>query len=155
MENQDFKEPLPIEKPAARSFIENASNFLFPSYQSPQRASSPQSSTAPSSRQKVRLEPGHSHMDWASKKKSFAPNQLRRITISEMKLHNKKEDLWITVQGKVYTCTEYISYHPGGRSQLMRGAGIDATDLFMKVHSWVNIESLLKECCLGYLVPDE
>lgn len=35
--------------------------------------------------------------------------------------------------GKVYDITRYMMYHPGGRDELMRGAGMDATFLFMKV----------------------
>lgn len=30
-----------------------------------------------------------------------------------------------------------MDFHPGGREQLMRGAGKDATKLFDEAHSWV------------------
>jgi cytochrome b involved in lipid metabolism len=31
---------------------------------------------------------------------------------------------------KVYDVTPYVSYHPGGEKEIMRGAGRDATKLF-------------------------
>ncbi|KAJ3057199.1 NADPH-cytochrome P450 reductase, partial [Rhizoclosmatium hyalinum] len=38
---------------------------------------------------------------------------------------------------------------------LMRGAGIDATELFMKVHPWVNMDYIMGDKCLvGYLIPE-
>ena len=37
-----------------------------------------------------------------------------------------------------------MDYHPGGWDELMKGAGIDATDLFNEVHRWVNYESMLQ-----------
>lgn len=38
-----------------------------------------------------------------------------------------------------------------GPEELMRGAGIDATELFDKVHPWVNYDSLLAKCLVGPL----
>lgn len=37
--------------------------------------------------------------------------------------------------GKVYNITPYMEYHPGGEEELMRGAGIDGTQLFDEVWS--------------------
>jgi len=48
----------------------------------------------------------------------------------------------------------YMDYHPGGWEELVRGAGIDATNLFNEVHKWVNYESMLKACLIGKLVSD-
>ena len=47
-----------------------------------------------------------------------------------------------------------MDYHPGGWEELVRGAGIDATNLFNEVHKWVNYESMLKACLIGKLVSD-
>ena len=47
-----------------------------------------------------------------------------------------------------------MDYHPGGWEELVRGAGIDATNLFNEVHKWVNYESMLKACLIGKLVYD-
>ena len=54
----------------------------------------------------------------------------------------------------VYNVTSYFEFHPGGEEELMRGVGIDATDLFDQVHKWVNYESMLKKCLVGRLKAD-
>jgi len=35
--------------------------------------------------------------------------------------------------GKVYNITPYLDFHPGGVADLMRGAGIDCSELFDEV----------------------
>ena len=47
---------------------------------------------------------------------------------------NVSTNVSMCVAGKVYNVTEFMKYHPGGKAQLMRGAGIDCTELFAKVH---------------------
>lgn len=83
--------------------------------------------------------------------------------------------------GRVYNVTPFLKYHPGGKAQLMKGAGIDCTALFDKVHvypghfefqtlfgslllviilifvlclqihTWVNDEVILRKCLVGVL----
>lgn len=38
--------------------------------------------------------------------------------------------LTIFIQGIVYNVTRYVDFHPGGKSELMKGVGKDATKLF-------------------------
>jgi len=59
-------------------------------------------------------------------------------------------------QGKVYNLTPYMKFHPGGESELMKGAGRerDAERLFFEVHPWVNWEGMLGECLVGVLVGE-
>jgi len=45
--------------------------------------------------------------------------------------------------GKVYNITQYVEFHPGGVSELMRGAGIDCSDLFDEVHHWFIFHSFI------------
>jgi cytochrome b involved in lipid metabolism len=47
-----------------------------------------------------------------------------------LKQHNKRDDAWTAINGKVYDMTAYIPYHPGGEKELMRVAGRDGTRLF-------------------------
>lgn len=63
------------------------------------------------------------------------------IPSSVLKLHNKNEDAWTTINGKVYNITP--SYHPGGEKELMTVAGRDGTKLFY---------FMLDACLVGFLV---
>jgi cytochrome b involved in lipid metabolism len=117
-----------------------------------------------SSSKKVILEPGYSPLDWAAI--SANPNnQLRgagvlpgllRVTPSMLKVQNgrKGRDAWTSYQGKIYNVTPYLPYHPGGKEELIRGAGKDSEHLFKEIHPWVNWDSILSECLVGILVSE-
>ncbi|EIW67529.1 hypothetical protein TREMEDRAFT_18995, partial [Tremella mesenterica DSM 1558] len=105
---------------------------------------------------KVALTPGHSPLDWA--RLTSSGKNLRgtksfplRVTMDELKSHNKRDDAWSIFNGKVYNITPYLSFHPGGEEELMRVAGREGTKLFMLTHSWVNLEYMLHECLIGML----
>lgn len=66
----------------------------------------------------------------------------------------KGSDAWTVYQGKVYNITPYAPFHPGGRGELLRGAGKDSAKLFTEVHPWVNWDAILGECCVGILVGE-
>jgi len=53
-----------------------------------------------------------------------------RIPPSILKQHNKRDDTWTAINGKVYNITAYLPFHPGGEKELMRVAGRDGTKLF-------------------------
>lgn len=57
----------------------------------------------------------------------------------------------------MYNLTPYMKFHPGGESELMKGAGRerDAERLFLEVHPWVNWEGMLGECLVGILVGED
>lgn len=120
-------------------------------------------SSAPASR-KVVLEPGYSPLDWAVLT-SKPNNQLRgaglppgllRVTPSMLKTQNgrKGRDSWTSYQGKVYNITPYVPYHPGGKGEILRGAGRDSAQLFQEIHPWVNWDGILGECLVGILVSE-
>lgn len=75
----------------------------------------------------------------------------RDITPQEVKLHNKPYDGWMILRGKVYNVTPYMAYHPGGDKILVPCLGKDATVLFDKYHSWVNLDGLIGALLLGYV----
>ncbi|KAI0790007.1 cytochrome b5-like heme/steroid binding domain-containing protein [Abortiporus biennis] len=107
---------------------------------------------------KVALAPGHGPLDWANLKKSGQDlrgvDSLMRISMSELKQHNKRDDAWSAFNGKVYNITPYLAYHPGGEKELMRAAGRDGTKLFNLTHAWVNVDYMLDACLVGFLVSD-
>ncbi|KAK3719495.1 hypothetical protein LTR37_004353 [Vermiconidia calcicola] len=116
----------------------------------------------PNKRNKVLLSPGHSPMDWAALIRSSSAtlsgvSSFQRVTPSKLKSMNgrKGKPAWSSWQGKVYNITPYLDFHPGGRDELMKGAGRDGTNLFMEVHPWVNWENMLGACLVGVLVPED
>lgn len=76
------------------------------------------------------------------------PSQLRQMT------GRKGKDAWSVFSGKVYNISPYISFHPGGEAELLRGAGRDGTRMFAEVHPWVNFETMLSACLIGILVDE-
>jgi len=124
---------------------------------------SPSVSTLPPQqrpRQKVILAPGHSPLDWARLKSSGQDLRqtdtpfLLRIPPSELKRHRRRNDAWMAINGKVYNVTSYLPFHPGGEKEMMRGVGRDGTKVFMEFHAWVNPETMLDKCSVGFLVPE-
>ena len=94
-----------------------------------------------------------------------------RIPPSILKQHNKRDDAWTAIYGKVYNITAYLPFHPGGVKALMRAAGRDGTKLFglsyqpplvkngshvfiATTHGWVNVDFMLDACLVGFLVPE-
>lgn len=43
-----------------------------------------------------------------------------------MSSHNRRDDLWLVIEGKVYDFTSFVEDHPGGDA-ILRYAGSDAT----------------------------
>eukprot|EP00937_MAST-01D_sp_MAST-1D-sp2_P002675 g2675.t1 len=103
------------------------------------------------------LRRGFSLMDWmrlCQNAKDLAGRQgkgLRPIAMAEVRRHSTEYDCWTVLRGKVYNITPYLHYHPGSKEELFRGAGRDCTELFDRYHRWVNAESMLEACLLGWL----
>ncbi|KAI0775124.1 cytochrome b5-like heme/steroid binding domain-containing protein [Trametes elegans] len=112
----------------------------------------------PAKKGKVALAPGHGPLDWANLKKSGqnlrGTDTLLRVTPSMLKEHRTRDDAWSSFGGKVYNITPYLPYHPGGEKELMRVAGRDGSKLFALTHAWVNIDYMLDECLVGFMVPE-
>lgn len=134
------------------------------------------STQAPSSRSRnrVTLAPGHSPLDWASLTRSTSPSaatrlrgsdasgllgpfRMGRIPPSLLKAQNgrKGRDAWTSYQGRVYNISAYLDFHPGGRAEILRGAGRASDALFAEMHPWVNWDGMLASCCVGMLVGED
>ena len=75
---------------------------------------------------------------------SAAASQRGVISVSEVQKHNKQDDIWMILHGKVYDLTSFINDHPGGQAVLMQQAGSDGTSAFSVVHS-KDVLSMLDE----------
>lgn len=75
----------------------------------------------------------------------------KKVTLDELAKHATAEDCWTSLHGKVYNITTYLAYHPGSKQQLMKGAGKDCTEMFNKIHSYVQYEIILAKCLIGSL----
>ncbi|CAD8170729.1 unnamed protein product [Paramecium octaurelia] len=78
--------------------------------------------------------------------------ELKSYTIEEVQKHNTQKDAWIVLQDNIYDVSYYIEKHPGGREQILRGVGRDATFLFLQHHPWINFHYILEKFQVGYLV---
>nr|AAZ23034.1 delta-6 desaturase-related protein [Echium pitardii var. pitardii] len=75
------------------------------------------------------------------------------ITTDELKKHDKPDDLWISIQGKIYDVSNWLKDHPGGHYPLTSLAGQDVTDAFVAFHpasAWQNLDEFFN----GYYLKD-
>ena len=126
------------------------------------------SSTSNNTNNKSRLRgggvrPGFGLHDWMNllrvskdlAQRRGAPLRRADISLSEVQLHNQPHDGWMILRNNVYNITPYLAYHPGGQDILEKYLGRDATILFDKYHSWVNIDGLVGPLLLGSLKVDD
>lgn len=77
------------------------------------------------------------------------------ITKAKLKEHDQKNDVWMSIQGKVYNVTKYLEDHPGGEEVLLDRAGQDATDDFEDVGHSNDARKTLEKFEVGELPPSE
>lgn len=75
-------------------------------------------------RNKCALKPGHSLMDWVrlgSSNSDLAGTNgiIRPISYEELAKHDKVNDAWLAIRGKVYNVTKYMDFHPGGKRSFL------------------------------------
>ncbi|KAI3444369.1 hypothetical protein Pfo_001034 [Paulownia fortunei] len=67
----------------------------------------------------------------------------------EVEKHNKKEDCWLIISGKVYDVTPFLEEHPGGEEVLLMSTGKDATTDFEDVGHSNDAQEKMKEFYIG------
>ena len=77
------------------------------------------------------------------------------INLATMSKHASREDVWMSIHGKVYDITKYLEDHPGGEEVLLDRAGADATEDFEDVGHSQQARDTLKKYELGELPPSE
>ena len=77
------------------------------------------------------------------------------MTNGDVAKHNTESDLWMSIRGKVYDCTKFVKFHPGGAGSILNAAGRDGTAAFERFHSWVDLEGILGKYVVGILREDE
>ena len=53
-------------------------------------------------------------------------------SLEEVGMHGQPQDCWMVIEGQVYDVSEFVKQdlHPGG-DEILKGCGIDATELFV------------------------
>ena len=74
----------------------------------------------------------------------------RAITKEQVATHNKVEDAWVVVSGKVYDITDCLKHHPPGIQIVLKHLGTDITQLFRAIHSQPTQQRILSHQ-LGHL----
>ncbi|XP_065850475.1 acyl-lipid (9-3)-desaturase-like [Euphorbia lathyris] len=78
---------------------------------------------------------------------------IKYITKEELQTHTKPDDLWISIQGKIYNVTNWKKDHPGGEFLLLHLAGQDVTDAYVAYHpgtAWKYLDNFFT----GYYLKD-
>ncbi|KAK2812236.1 hypothetical protein FQN50_001594 [Emmonsiellopsis sp. PD_5] len=73
----------------------------------------------------------------------------QEYTADVVATHNSRDDLWITIHGKVYDVTEYVRDHPGGVDALVEVAGTDATESYEDVGHSEDASEILQSYLIG------
>jgi len=69
----------------------------------------------------------------AEEKSSKGPST-QSFSMEEVAKHNKKDDIWVVVDGQVLDVTSFLPDHPGGEKAILLYAGRDATEEFNMLH---------------------
>jgi len=77
--------------------------------------------------------------------------ELTEYSLEDVKKHNKANDNWMVIHGKVYDVSAFGDDHPGGPEVLTAKAGRDTTDDFEEVFHSESARNQLKDYVVGRL----
>jgi cytochrome b involved in lipid metabolism len=66
------------------------------------------------------------------------------ISKEEVARHNKVDDAWVVVAGRVYDVTACVARHPAGHAVLQGKLGTDISAFFKTIHSRPTQQRLLQ-----------
>lgn len=66
----------------------------------------------------------------------------------ELSKHNRHDDAWLLIHGKVYDVTQWQHKHPGG-DIIILGSGTDSTAMFEMYHPNGVHSAILEKYCIG------
>ncbi|KAJ8521171.1 hypothetical protein ONZ45_g2088 [Pleurotus djamor] len=72
-------------------------------------------------------------------------------SMDEVAKHNKKDDVWVVIDGQVLDVTSFLPDHPGGEKAIMLYAGRDATEEFNMLHDPKVIPRYAADSVIGTL----
>ncbi|OJT15326.1 Fumarate reductase [Trametes pubescens] len=75
----------------------------------------------------------------------------KSFSVEEVQKHNKKDDCWVIIDGKVLDVTAFMPDHPGGEKAILLYAGRDATEEFNMLHDPKVIPRYAPEAVIGSL----
>eukprot|EP00736_Rhodelphis_marinus_P003726 Rmarinus@m.26832 len=79
----------------------------------------------------------------------------REFTYAEVAKHNKSDDLWIVVDGKVLDVTKFQEEHPGGEEVIQDLAGKDASTEFEDVGHSADARKQIDDFVVGTIKKSE
>ncbi|ODN81596.1 hypothetical protein L202_02008 [Cryptococcus amylolentus CBS 6039] len=81
------------------------------------------------------------------------PSGQKLISFEEVQKHNKADDCWVIINGKIYDVTDFMENHPGGPEIILANAGKDASKIFGPIHYPDALEMLDEDQHIGPVDP--
>ncbi|KAG1807758.1 FAD binding domain-containing protein [Suillus variegatus] len=80
-----------------------------------------------------------------------SPSLSKEFSAADVAKHNKKDDIWVIVNGQVLDVTSFLPDHPGGEKAIILYAGRDATEEFNMLHDPKVIPRYAPDAVIGTL----
>ncbi|TFK74546.1 fumarate reductase [Pluteus cervinus] len=84
---------------------------------------------------------------------STGPSSAGTYSLAEVAKHNKKDDVWVIIDGQVLDVTKFLPDHPGGEKAILLYAGRDATEEFNMLHDPKVIQRYAADSVIGKVKP--